>query len=599
MIKKSLPFALLTFLFCAVSFAGAPKTLVGTIPIGPDNPRNSEGDFIRLKDGTIRYFYTRFRGQSSDDFAPADLVFRDSADDGKTWAETDSLALANEGSVNTMSVTVRRLPDGRIALFYLVKDHVGGNLISCRPYMRISEDEADTWSERISLDPDVSYYVVNNDRVEILADGRILVPVARHSYNADGTITASADIFCLISDDSGATWRKGEQVRAAEGVVFQEPGVCQLADGRILMNIRTDAGSQYFAYSEDGGQSWGQPAPSVLDSPLSPAVIKRIPGSDDLLAVWNPLRAGRAAGWGSRAFMYYGRLSADGGRLLGRRFIVGTLDSEDQGWQYPAVLFNGDGTFLTAFFSVRSGINLWRIAVPRVETLFNGRDLAGWTKYLNGRGTGEDPENVFTVQNGVIRISGAEWGGISTDGEYSDYHASLEFKWGKETHGPRKGLARDTGFLFHASGEEGGFARIWLYSFEANIVEGGIGDFWLVGNEEEGYTATGQVTMRGDQRIFDPKGGENVTLTKHAQGPFRWWGFDPDWKDVTGFRSKDEIAEPGEWTRLEVVAEGDAAEFYVNGVLVNRVTNLSRTSGRLQIQSEGAEVFYRNITVTQ
>ena len=90
-----------------------------------------------------------------------------------------------------------------------------------------------------------------------------------------------------------------------------------------------------------------------------------------------------------------------------------------------------------------------------------------------------------------------------------------------------------------------------------------------------------------------------MTLTKHAQGPFRWWGFDPDWKDVTGFRSKDEIAKPGEWTRLEVVAEGDAAEFYVDGVLVNRVTNLSRTSGRLQIQSEGAEVFYRNITVTQ
>ena len=114
--------AFLCFAFLsAVPLLAAPaKTLVGTIPIGPDNPRNSEGDFIRLKDGTIRYFYTRFRGQSSDDFAPADLMFRDSADNGKTWAETDSLAIANEGSVNTMSVTVRRLPDGRIALFYLV-----------------------------------------------------------------------------------------------------------------------------------------------------------------------------------------------------------------------------------------------------------------------------------------------------------------------------------------------------------------------------------------------------------------------------------------------------------------------------------------------
>ena len=597
--KKLSLFVLLALLVCACSSADTPKTLVGTIPIGPDNPRNGEGDFIRLKDGTIRYFYTHFRGRSSDDFAPADLMFRDSADNGMTWTDDSRLALANEGSVNTMSVTVRRLPDGRIALFYLVKDHVDEKIISCRPYMRISDDETATWGERISLVPEVSYNVVNNDRVEILTNGRILVPVARHAYNADGTITGSAEIFCLISDDSGATWREGERVPAGEGVVFQEPGVCQLADGRVLMNIRTDAGSQYFAYSDDGGDSWSQPAPSVLDSPLSPAVIKRIPGSDELLAVWNPLRAGRTTGGGSRAFMYYGRLSADGSRLLGRRFIVSTLDSDDQNWQYPAVLFLDGETFLTAFFSWKSGADIYKIAVPRVETLFNGIDFSGWTKYLNGRETGEDPENVFTVQDGVIRISGAEWGGISTDDEYSDFHASLEFKWGEETHGPRKGLARDTGFLFHASGEEGGFARIWLYSFEANIVEGGIGDFWLVGNEEEGYTATGQVTMRGSQRIFDPKEGENVTLTKHAQGPFRWWGFDPDWKDVTGFRSKDEIAKPGEWTRLEVVATGNTAEFYVDGVLVNRVTNLSRSSGRLQIQSEGAEVFYRNITVTR
>ena len=127
--------------------------------------------------------------------------------------------------------------------------------------------------------------------------------------------------------------------------MFQEPGVCELADGRVLMNIRTDAGSQYFAYSEDGGQSWSSPVPSVLDSPLSPAVIKRIPGSDDLLAVWNPLREVGVSGAGSRAFMYYGRLSPDGSRLLGRRFIVSLADSEIQNWQYPAVLFN-DGVFL-------------------------------------------------------------------------------------------------------------------------------------------------------------------------------------------------------------------------------------------------------------
>nr|MCR5359103.1 DUF1080 domain-containing protein [Thermoguttaceae bacterium] len=74
---------------------------------------------------------------------------------------------------------------------------------------------------------------------------------------------------------------------------------------------------------------------------------------------------------------------------------------------------------------------------------------------------------------------------------------------------------------------------------------------------------------------------------------------DPDWQDVPGYRSKNEIAKPGEWTLLEVIADGGAAEFYVNGTLVNRVTELSKTSGRIQLRSEGAEVFCRNITLTQ
>ena len=598
--KFSLLSAFLCFaLLAAAALCAAPaKTLVGTIPIGPDNPRNSEGDFIRLKSGDILYVYTHYYGNRSGDNDPAYLALRRSADDGRTWSGEDELVLPNEGKLNLMSVTLRRMNDGRIALFYLVKE----SEFDCRPYLRFSDDEGKTWGARIELVSEPSYNVVNNDRVAILSNGRILVPTARHPIKKTEKgqeLIWSAEIFCLISDDGGATWCEGELASNPGGVLFQEPGVCELADGRLLLNIRTDAGSQYFAYSSDGGESWSEPRASALDSPISPAVIKRIPGSDDLLAVWNPLRAGRTSGNGSRAFMYYGRLSPDGGELLGRRFIVSTLDSDDQNWQYPAVLFNGDGTFLTAFFSWKEGVRIYRIDVPEVTELFNGRDLTGWTKYLRGRETGEDPENVFSVRDGAIRVSGAEWGGISCGADYSDFHASLEFKWGEETYGPRKSRARDSGFLFHAGGEEGGFARIWLKSYEANIVEGGIGDFWMVTDDADGYAATCRVTEKEGQRVFDPNGGEEVTITRNSQGPFRWSGFDPQWRDEKGFRGRNEIARPGEWTRLEVVAEGDTAEFYVDGVLVNRVTNLTRTSGRFQLQSEGAEVFFRNVTVTK
>ncbi|MBQ3389101.1 MAG: exo-alpha-sialidase [Thermoguttaceae bacterium] len=354
-------------LLLAVSaFAGSPIEPAGRIPIGPGNPRNGEGDFILLKDGTIRYFYTSFRS-GNDDFDAADLMYRDSSDGGKTWTGESRLALPNEGSVNTMSVTVRRLPDGRIALFYLVKDRVDDKIVDCRPFMRISEDETNTWGERTALVPDHSYNVVNNDRVEILPGGRILVPVARHGYNDNGTITGTSEVFCLISDDSGVSWREGKRAPVADGVIYQEPGVCRLADGRVLMNIRTDAGSQYFAYSSDSGESWTQPEPSPLASPLSPALIKRIPGSDLLLAVWNPLREGHSGWTGSRALVSYGVLSPDGTELFDRCSLIGEIDSDDQNWQYPAILFLDDGTFLTAFFSWKSGVDLYKIPVPRPE----------------------------------------------------------------------------------------------------------------------------------------------------------------------------------------------------------------------------------------
>ena len=591
-------FLCFAFLSTVPLLAAPSKTLVGTIPTGPDNPRNSEGDFIRLRNGDILYVYTHYYGTSPNDEAPAYLASRRSADNGDTWTDEDEIVLPNEGKLNTMSVTLRRLSDGRIALFYLVNESPS----DCRPYLRISDDEGKSWGGRISLVPEPSYNVVNNDRAAVLTGGRILVPVARHPWNDAGSrpgIRRRADIFCLISDDNGATWCEGDFAPNPDEIMFQEPGVCELSDGRLLMNIRTDAGSQFFAYSSDGGESWSRPMPSVLASPLSPAVIKRIPGSDDLLAVWNPQREGVAGRKGSRAFMYYGRLNPDGTELLGRRFLVSVLDSEGQNWQYPAVLFLDDETFLTAFFSVEKGVDIYKVRIPWVTNLFNGKDFTGWTKCVLGRKPGEDPEEVFTVRNGVIRISGSEWGGISTDREYSDYHASLEFKWGAETYGKRKEKARDTGFLFHASGEEGSCKGRWLWSYEADIIEGGIGDFRIAAPEGPGYRASCRVKTAGDCRIFDPKEGENVTIVKHEDGPFRWWGFDPDWRDVPGYRSKNEIAKPGEWTLLEVIADGGAAEFYVNGTLVNRVTELSKTSGRIQLRSEGAEVFCRNITLTQ
>lgn len=246
-----------------------------------DNPRNSEGDFIQLKDGRIFFIYTKFTGGSGD-HANAHLVSRYSNDKGKTWSNEDVLVVSNEGAMNVMSVSLLRLNDGRIALFYLRKNSTS----SCIPYMRISEDETVTWSEPKRCIDSEGYYVLNNDRVIQLKSGRLLLPVALHAPTEKG-IHPKATIYCYYTDNNGISWTKGPAVENPENITLQEPGVIELMNGRIMMFCRTDEGVQYISYSKNKGESWTTIKPGNIISPRSPASIERIPETGDLLLVWN------------------------------------------------------------------------------------------------------------------------------------------------------------------------------------------------------------------------------------------------------------------------------------------------------------------------
>lgn len=256
------------------------------LPPGPGNPRNSEGDYIQLKDGSILLVYTHFEGGAGD-HAAAHLAGRVSRDGGQTWSEKDTVVLPNEGTNNIMSVSLLRLSNGKIGLFYLRKN----SLEDCRPVIRVSDDEAKTWSDPVEMIPDaeVGYYVMNNDRVVQLTSGRLIAPLAQHHGVGWPKWTGAGRIVCYYSDDSGKTWKRGEQAPEPEdkSVALQEPGVVQLKDGRVLLFCRTNAGSQFLAHSQDDGVTWTQPSPSELLSPQSPATIERIPATGDLLIVWN------------------------------------------------------------------------------------------------------------------------------------------------------------------------------------------------------------------------------------------------------------------------------------------------------------------------
>ena len=192
------------------------------------------------------------------------------------------MIVPNEGGMNIMSVSLLRLQNGSIALFYLRKN----SLTDCRPMMRISTDEAKMWSEPKVCVNEVGYYVLNNDRAVQLKNGRIILPLALHPAT-ETTQSDVAHILCYFSDDNGLTWKKGREASNKGNIMLQEPGLVELKDGRLFMFIRTYSGFQYISFSQDKGKSWSPVQPSNIKSPLSPASIERIPSTGDLLLVWN------------------------------------------------------------------------------------------------------------------------------------------------------------------------------------------------------------------------------------------------------------------------------------------------------------------------
>ena len=207
--------------------------------------------------------------------------------------------------------------------------------------------------------------------------------------------------------------------------------------------------------------------------------------------------------------------------------------------------------------------------------LFDGSDLKNFDTFVTGTGLNSDPGHVFQVENGVIHVSGKEFGYIITKNTYQNFYLRAEFKWGEGTYGSREGKARDSGILYNVQGEQ----KVWPRSIEFQIMEGGTGDFWMT----DGAALTGKDGVR----VTGPA-GKALKIDRFVKGPS---------ENVVGFRDPvGEVEKPhGEWNVLELVARSNDVKQYVNGKLVNEGTAPSPASGKILFQSEGAEVYFRDI----
>ena len=209
--------------------------------------------------------------------------------------------------------------------------------------------------------------------------------------------------------------------------------------------------------------------------------------------------------------------------------------------------------------------------------------------------------------NGTIYVPGGKgdvgyFGGLITHELYENYRLRFEFKWGEHTYGRRKNKARDAGVMLHCIGANG--PGPWMTSYECHIIEGGTGDLLLVNplkvNEASlpfTLTCRAESERRGTEWCF--KDGAKRNGLKEGER-LDWWGRDPHWKDVVDYRGPSDADSPvGQWTRCEIVARGNTLEYYVNDKLVNRGSDLNVCRGKILLQTEGAEVWYRNIELTK
>ena len=342
----------------------------------PENPRNSEGDFVRLKDGTLLFAWSRFyqagkHENGSWDNGGADIACRRSMDGGRTWSAKDEILLRNT-AMNLMSVSFLRLADGRIALFYIEKESAA----VYKAMMRTSADEAKTWSDAVEVTACLppGMYVVNNARVIQLGSGRLLVPVAWHPPKPKGGNQSAAKLFCVRSDDGGRTWAAGamSEVFDAAGnrIVSQEPGVIELKDGRVMMWTRTNGGAQYAGYSSDGGETWSAFGPTDLKGPLSPATIKRLK-TGELIAVWNDHRGHPERGR-IRAPLSIA-LSRDEGRTWAASVTL--EENLTDFFCYTALIESGDGLLLAYCTKRERNLDTLRLTyLPRTKVDPPGRE---------------------------------------------------------------------------------------------------------------------------------------------------------------------------------------------------------------------------------
>ncbi len=234
--------------------------------------------------------------------------------------------------------------------------------------------------------------------------------------------------------------------------------------------------------------------------------------------------------------------------------------------------------------------------------LFDGNTLHGWYTVLQKHKQNEDPDKIFQVEDGVIHVykdqpEGIEVpsGYISSDSEYAFYDLRFDYKWGTKRFKPCAKERRDAGLIYHIVGRDG----VWPRCIECQVQENDVGDC---------YTVMGaQVATSVEMVTVDTPGGpKKLPQYKPAAN-----GGEAKTVGSAGINRiiKSKTPEHEGWNTVEVIVRGsEGARHIVNGQTVFEAKDLRQLAkdkktweplahGRIALQSEFAEIYYRNIEI--
>ena len=214
-------------------------------------------------------------------------------------------------------------------------------------------------------------------------------------------------------------------------------------------------------------------------------------------------------------------------------------------------------------------------------------------------GLNNDVKKVFsTVYNEdeiILKVSGEIFGALTSKEIYSNYHLLLQYKWGKKKWRPRLKSPKDSGLLYHCTGEQGFLWHTFMTSLEYQIAQWGTGNFHAVAGSNATIYSIDTLDNGGEAYTFMPGGKQyNVGKAKYGRGMV--------------VASEDAKTNLGEWNTVELYCINGTSIHVLNGVVVNLVTNahlfedtlkVPLLSGKLQLQSSGAEIFYKNIRLRE